>query len=324
MYGPFEEKTWPGKARAAMSCLTGPEMPRRLVPLTPALEKARRAAFQTALAMVHGCVPRWTFERGSMVVLGESTAACSFADAKQIPGLARPFVIVEPMASAMPRNLARSPVTFLAGPLPALLKLLANVKRCAHRDNVLDVWPQLAAVVWSRQASDPSPELIRAEVGRGVLMLEMVARHGAPLAVEDAASGLLRWLPNHGVCWEFIPGAEAHCVNPPRVSFERVEVGADYELVQTSPAGLWACRLGETVRFESHQPPLFRVVPMLSNAASEPRPSGSGSAATPLPDGRGSDLSHSIPGPHRRSAGTPAALPESFGHSLSSTPAGRE
>ena len=129
-------------------------------------------------------------------------------------------------------------VTCLSGSVPALLKVLAEVKRHARRDRIAEVWPNLTAILWSRKPSDPAADLLRDEVGPQVVRLEVATRLGMPVGVEDPESGLLRWLPDHGVYFEFIPEGD----DGRRLTFAQVQTGVAYELVLTSPAGLWACR----------------------------------------------------------------------------------
>jgi hypothetical protein len=326
-YGRLDEMTWPGAARHVLPCDSLTEWP-HFVPLSPTLEAARRAANQTALALVHRVRPDAAFCSGSVVFLGEARSSACLAEGngevpasqstRQLPWSARPYAVAEPTLSMTARAAARTNLTCLGGSVPALLKLLAEVKRHARKHRIADVWPNLTAVLWSRKPSDPSADLLRDEVGDGVVCLEMVTHCGSPLAVEDPESGLLRWLPDHGVYFEFVCAAEAHRPQPLRMTFEQVEMRAAYELVLTSPAGLWACRTGKAVCFERRDPPLFRFVEVRSERRepSEERPA----AEQPTPH---SLVAHVTQPPHRRSAGIPAALPETIGHIPWLTPADR-
>src|SRR5262249_14883443 len=102
--------------------------------------------------------------------------------------------------------------------------------------------------------------------------------------------------------------------SPARHTLDRVETGAPYELVMTSPAGLWACRVGCAVVFERRDPPRLRVVEPLPLPAVRPEPVAPlRSDAAPAPSRQ----------PHRRSGGIPAALPETLAHIPWSAPADR-
>ena len=328
-WGRLDEITWPGLADQLLPYETGDGLSRRYLPLSPALEAAHRAANQTALALVHRARPQAGFCTGALVFLGEALAADRLAEGKcdgeaalnlrQLPWPTRHYALAEPTTSA------RAAVTCLAGSMPSLLQLLAEVKNSAQRDRLTDVWPSLTAVLWSRKPSDPPAALLREEVGAGVVLLEMASRFGSPIAVEDPETGLLRWLPDHGVYFEFIPAEEVNKPQPERYSFDRVVPGAEYELVLTSPAGLWACRTGEMIRFERRDPPLFcfsgvRIAPAVQSAKCEVRSERTNETDT---SHGAHGTSHVTKGPHRRSAGTPVAPQETFGHNLWSTPADR-
>ncbi len=275
----------------------------RLVPLSSpelangtcasGLEPAQRAALHTALALVRRTKPQADLCKGSMLFLDEA-------------------------ASTVARSAAGTTVTCLSGSVSSLLKTMAEAKRCARRDRVTEIWPDLTAVLWSRRPNDPSADLLRAEVGDGVVLLETVSRFGAPVAVEDPDTGLLRWLPDHGVYFEFVPTAESQ---PQRLTFDRVEAGVDYELVLSSPAGSWACRTGDVVRFERRDVPLFHLSAVRAEekfTLTLPRveePPGTPHSALRTP--------HFTKAPHPRNGGIPAAPPKMFVHSPWSVPADR-
>jgi hypothetical protein len=334
-HGRLDGATWPGPARQLLACDTGAESP-RFLPLTPALEAAHRAANQTAMGLVQRVRPGAGFCSGSVVFLGEALSAARLAEgkgdvpappsARHLPWLARPYAVAEATVAAVARAAARTAATCLSGSVSALLKLLAEVKRFARRERVAEVWPGLEAVLWSRKPSDPPSALLREEVG-GAVLLESVSRCGSPVAVEDPETGLLRWLPDHGVFFEFVPAEEAGEPQPTRLTFDRVETNVDHELVLTSPAGLWACRLGETVRFERREPPLFRFTEVRSQESGV----RSQEMGTPGPESSVPGTEHQAPvtlhaptqPPHRRSDGIPAARLEMFVRNPWSAPADR-
>jgi hypothetical protein len=66
-------------------------------------------------------------------------------------------------------------------------------------------------------------------------------------------------IPDHGVFFEFVPVSELADANPARHTVADLEVGVQYAVVLTTCAGLWSYLLGDTVCFESRDPPLLRV-----------------------------------------------------------------
>jgi len=139
------------------------------------------------------------------------------------------------------------------------------------------------------------------------LQIDLLTCADSPVAVTDPRLGW-RLLVDHGVYFEFVPADRSGDRHPPRLGLDGVRLGIDYEVSLTSPAGAWAQRTGLVVRFERLDPPVVRFV-----AASRPNDAALRSdapASTPPP-------------PHRRTAGSPAALPGTFFHTLSSARADR-
>ena len=140
-------------------------------------------------------------------------------------------------------------------------------------------------------------------VGEGPLLLETAFRPEGPLAVEDPRRDGLRLLPDHGLFFEFVPVEEANQPHARRFGLEEAEPGALYELALTTPAGLWACRVGLTVRVERQGPPLVRFVEVVP--------------------ARSDERFTTLPAPRPQSADSPAAPPENFVRSPWSVPADR-
>ena len=130
-------------------------------------------------------------------------------------------------------------------------------------------WPALGVFgVFGEDAQNVRNRL-RALVGDGVLLLETAWRPEGPIAVEDPRHGALRLLPDHGVYFEFVPVAEANHPRPTRHTLDQMERGVPYELALTSPAGLWACRLGLTVRLFPPDPRRRAAAQRLSPAEAQ-------------------------------------------------------
>ncbi len=151
-----------------------------------------------------------------------------------------------------------------------------------------------------------------------MLLLEMTGRAEGPIAVDDPRHGCSRLLFDHGVYFEFVPLDRADEPRCPRYGIDEIELDVPYELAATSPAGLWACRLGRTVCVQRRDPPLLRFV---ETAIQQPAEIGVPRRA------RRTDLVLStppLPAPHPQSADSPAAPPENSFHSPWSVHADRE
>ncbi len=266
-----------------------------------ALRKTVRAAWRTALAFNADARPQGRLLSGRLAFLGGAEAA-------ELPWLAR-FYSVESADVATANRLARMPMTCIAGSADRIVSVLDQVRWITGRERVTELWPSLNTVLYDRRSphDDWAPQL-RELVGGKVLLLETCFLPEGPVAVEDPRQGSLALLFDHGVYFEFTPVAEAGKPEPTRHGLTEVEPGVVYELALTSPAGVWANRMGMAVCFERRDPPLFRIVPMPTPAVLDNRKILTSPARPPQ-------------SPHRQIAGIPAGPPEKFAHTLWSTPA---
>src|SRR5208282_5752565 len=84
---------------------------------------------------------------------------------------------------------------------------------------------------------------------------------GDPRTVGHPPAGnlplLLRLLLDHGLFYEFVPVTELDSPNPTRHWLGTLERGVNYAIVVSTCAGMWGHIIGDTVRFESLDPPLL-------------------------------------------------------------------
>jgi hypothetical protein len=225
------------------------------------LSACHRSALGTALALAAHIRPRTRLLSGALLYLtddGPSSRTEPSVLGERLPSLIRPYTVAGVEIEA--ERFAHLPVTGLIGPAERLLLLLEQIKQVRGKRCVRDIWPQLSAIVYTRRPSDGPATWLRAEVGNDVRLVEMVGRAEGPIAVEEPRHGLFRLLFDHGVYFEFVPPDQADEPRCPRLGIEDIELGVPYELVLTSPAGLWACRIGRTVCLEHRHPPLVRFV----------------------------------------------------------------
>jgi hypothetical protein len=289
--------TWPGPVLPLASANGRP-----LPLLSAALQRARRAAWTTTLALAHHHRPRSPLFAGQALFLGEGVTAAD------LPRAVRPYALCQAGGSdtalrLLAQRAARLPLTLLAGPAERLVPLLEHVRHAAGQGDLAHVWPGLTAVLYTLRSPAASAGRLRAALGAGPLLLETVFHPEGPLAVEDPRRGGLRLLPDHGVFFDLVPAEEAGQPHSRRFGLDDAEPGALYELALTTPAGLWACRSGLTVRLERQGPPLVCFVEVV--------PARTDERVTALPP------------PRPQTGGSPAALPENFVRSPWSVPADR-
>jgi hypothetical protein len=303
--------TWPDPVLPVPGPRNPDEVPRPVC-LSPALQAAHRAALYTALALAADALPRTPLLAGDLLLLRDETTALYPDPAallrQRLPPVPRPYARRDAAAAAaVADKLAGEAVSCVAGPADSILGLADHLRHGRGFKSLKQAWPGLAAVLWNSRGPG-ARECVREAAGPGVLLLETVLRPEGPVAVEDPRHGGLRLLTDHGVCFEFVPPGAGD--NPSRLGLDEVQPGVAYELVLTSPAGLWACRTGRAVCFESAAVPLVGFVEMPAPARPVPR---SDPAVMPP-----------VQGPHRQSAGTAAGLPEMPAHTPWSALAGRE
>ena len=91
-------------------------------------------------------------------------------------------------------------------------------------------------------------------MGRRLERVELYQAAEAFLAVQTEARDGLTLLLDHGVFHEFIPVEDLRASRPRRHTVAEVELGTEYAVAVTTPAGLWSYLLGDTVRFTARDP----------------------------------------------------------------------
>jgi hypothetical protein len=296
--------------------------------LSPELQASHRRALRTALALVVHARPRARLLDGRLLWLGDDTCHTG-TDRSTLPpdrlaagrfpfwlrvaarGGTSPGQDWPDLDSGLPavaRRLIDESPSCLVGPAERIAAFLDATRTLRGQGH----WPFLQAVLYHRRDPDFSVERFRQSVGQGALLLELLTRPEAPVAVEDPRHGGLRLLADHGAYFEFVPADQIDRIHPPRLGLDQVRVGEPYHLVISSPAGLWACRSGLVLCFDRLSPPLVRALPGIP-------------ALTPVPDSvRADDRAEPPrPAPRPQTAGIPATPPGRPFHTLWSALAGR-
>ena len=88
-------------------------------------------------------------------------------------------------------------------------------------------------------------------------MLETYACSEGFVAFGDPRTEWLRLAHDNGIFYEFVPAGELDAPRPARHWLGNVERGVNYAVIVSTCAGLWAHLIGDTIRFESLDPPLL-------------------------------------------------------------------
>lgn len=156
-------------------------------------------------------------------------------------------------------------ISLLAG-IPSWLLVLAEalienaVQGKARPQNLQSIWPNFECLVHGGVPLAPFHSQLRAAMGPTVNFHEVYPASEAFIAAQDAVPEAgLRLLADAGVFYEFLPlrdydEALPDHIGSKAVPLEEVQVGEDYALLLTTPAGLTRYVIGDVVRFVSTEP----------------------------------------------------------------------
>ena len=162
-------------------------------------------------------------------------------------------------------------ITMLAGIPSWVLILAAALREHATQHgktarHLQHIWPRFECFVHGGVPVDPFLGELRAALGPTVNFHEVYPASEGFIAAQDAApSDGLRLMANAGIFYEFIPmtefdDARLEHLGTKAVPLAGVQVGVDYALVMTTPAGLARYVIGDIVRFISTAPPRLLYV----------------------------------------------------------------
>lgn len=260
----------------------------KYLPISRQMLASNRRAALTTLAFFLDVYPATPLFRGRIFFLGGSTSLTplhgaltqprsmrilagdlSGIAAVEVASVLRPYTFPPPdlgllddwdkKLDLLAERSARLPITLLSGVPAWMLVLFERLKRITGKDRIIDIWPSLAVVVHGGTKFEPYRTLFRRELGSdSVRLLETYPCSEGFVATEDPRHDLLRLVPDHGIFFEFVPVEELDKDRPTRHTVADVEIGVQYAVVLTTCAGLWSYLVGDTVCFESRDPPLLR------------------------------------------------------------------
>jgi hypothetical protein len=291
-YPGLRNATWPGEAPfLALSSGTTTATTKH-IPVTPEMLRSNGRAAATALAWLRIAHPEIRPFTGKLFFLGGSTtlepprselvsddasSSPSTVLAGDLSGIAAATAspLLQPFTFP-PRDLALlgdwerkldetarrsldTNITMVSGVPSWLLVLFERLRQITGRSTISECWPNLQVLIHGGTAFDGYRRAFRELLGDDrIRFLEVCPASEGFVAAEDPRFGLLRLIPDHGVFYEFVAVSELGGMNPTRHTAAEVEPGVQYAVVLTTCAGLWSYVLGDTVCFESRDPPLLR------------------------------------------------------------------
>lgn len=154
---------------------------------------------------------------------------------------------------------SRMRISAISGVPSWMLILFAKLKEVTGKSTIAEIWPELGLVIHGGTKFDPYRQLFQQEIGsERVRFLETYPASEGFIAYEDKRYEMLRLVLDNGIFYEFVPWETLHDEQPVRHTLATLETGVNYAVVLTTNSGLWSYLIGDTVMFESKDPPLLR------------------------------------------------------------------
>jgi len=275
----FENLAWPGRIPFLALTSGTTQGPTKYIPVSAEMVASNRKAVRTLLALALTARPDSRLFRGRLCVLGgcaalEELAPGVFAGdlsgiaATTLSPLLAPFTF-PPLEIALEpdwdrklfrlADLSRSErITLVSGVPSWLLQFFRRLLDITGKSTVADVWPDLELVVHGGVKFEPYRASFQSILGSPrVRLQEVYSCSEGFIACGDPANGLLRLLYDHGLFYEFVPVDEIESPRPVRHWLQTAETGVNYAIVVSTCAGMWSHVIGDTIRFESLDPPLL-------------------------------------------------------------------
>lgn len=281
-YPDMENVTWPGQIPwfALSSGTTSGTT--KYIPVSRAMMASNKKAALTTLAWHQNHHRQSKLFAGKMFFLGGSTALQELGSnglvlagdlsgiaACEAPAMFKAFTFPphdiafhsdwETKVQLLAERSAKLPITMISGVPSWLLVLFDRLRETTGKATITEIWPELELVIHGGTSFEPYRSLFKKIVGSdAVQFLETYPASEGFVAAEDPRYDRLRVIPDHNIFFEFVPVEELRHSNPTRHSLSEVAPGVQYAVVLTTCAGLWSYVIGDTVCFESCDPPLLR------------------------------------------------------------------
>ena len=278
-YPIFDNLTWPGRVPYLALTSGTTQGATKYIPVTRAMVASNKKAARTMVAYHMADRPASRLFQGRIFFLGGSTELeqpapdvrqgdLSGIAALDLTELLRPYTF-PPIDLALEPNWDRKlallaerslnePITLVGGVPSWLLALFQRLLDLSGKSTIAEVWPTLEVVVHGGVKFDPYREAFDQVLGDPKVRLqETYPCSEGFIAFGDPATGFLRLVYDHGIFYEFVPVDELGAQRPTRHWLGNVRTGVNYAIVVSTCAGMWSHIIGDTVRFESLDPPLL-------------------------------------------------------------------
>jgi hypothetical protein len=278
-YPILNDVTWPGLIPYFALTSGTTQGATKYIPVSLEMVASNKLAGFTMLACGAAANPGSKLFHGRFFFLGGSTdlerpapgvrqGDLSGIASEEVAGVLRPYTF-PPLTIAHETNwdkklamLAegslRQRITAISGVPNWVLVLFQRLLDMSGKSTIAEVWPDLELVIHGGVKFDPYRKAFEEVLGSPTIRLqETYPCSEGFIAFGDPASGLLRLVLDHGLFYEFVPVDELGSERPTRHWLGNVQTGVNYAIIVSTCAGLWSHIIGDTVRFESLEPPLL-------------------------------------------------------------------
>ncbi len=279
-YPRAENLTWPGLVPFYALTSGTTQGATKYIPITKDMVRSNLVASRTMVAQHMAAKPDSKLFQGKFFFLGGSTALeeispgvrqgdLSGIAALEVTDALRPYTFPplelaletdwERKLAAFAEQSVREPITLISGVPSWLLMLFERIFELTGKKSLADVWPTLEMVVHGGVKFEPYRTRFESILGDRdrIRLQETYPCSEGFVAIEDYATPHLRLLFDHGIFYEFVPVDELDSTRPTRHWLGTVRPGVNYAIVVSTCAGMWSHMIGDTVRFESVDPPLL-------------------------------------------------------------------
>lgn len=278
-YPIFDNLTWPGRIPYLALTSGTTQGATKYIPVSRAMLASNKKASLTMVAYHLSAEPRSRLFQGRLFFLGGSSdlerpasdvqqGDLSGIASKEVSELLRPYTFppldlaLEPdwdrKLSRLAERSLKERITLVGGVPSWLLVLFQRLLDLSGKSTLAEVWPHLEVVVHGGVKFDPYRASFARILGNPAIRLqETYPCSEGFIAFGDPATGHLRLVFDHGIFYEFVPVDELGSTNATRDWLGTARVGVNYAVVVSTCAGLWSHIIGDTVRFESLDPPLL-------------------------------------------------------------------
>jgi hypothetical protein len=279
-----ENVTWPGRCRDWVKT-AGTTAGGKMIPVTREAFRSHRRGGWDALLMAIERVGARQLMGGPLLLLGGTTAPhpvgaggrigdlSGFAVRHLPPGLRQLYSPGSRVAAisgweerieAVATLASHQDLRLLVG-MPSWLVVffehVARQRRAVGRPlrHLGECWPNLRVLIHGGVAFAPYASVFDEWMGHPLERVEVYPASEGFVAVQTEPSGGLTLMPDYGIFYEFVPVEDLGTDRPRRHTVADVELNRQYAVVLTTPAGLWAYVLGDTVRFTARDPLRLQV-----------------------------------------------------------------